>query len=380
MRNVVVDVVDMASRVGNQEAHVKGLVLALTVLLGLFEIGPAFGHQQGTTYLDLAVSDSQIDTVLRFHVSDLIEHFHLDIDADGKLSPNEIRAGEPAVRAYIVEHVRLAGDMGEVLLTHSLTGADKGPTDSLVSLRFSSPLRAPLGHLQVEAEVSDLFGDEHVILAKVASGPIVQQAVLVQDEPRYTFQLGGRPAGEARSFIWLGVEHIFLGYDHILFLIALIVAGSDFKDLLKIVTAFTVAHSLTLALAALELVVLPTRLVEAVIAASIVYVAVENFLRQEKGSRWRLTFFFGLVHGFGFANVLRDLELPTDGLVLSLVSFNVGVELGQVAILVLLFPFSLWLSRQEFQYRGIQVVSSLVLLLGLGWFIERAFSLEFMPI
>jgi len=180
-------------------------------------------------------------------------------------------------------------------------------------------------------------------------------------------------------FLKLGVKHIFLGYDHILFLLALVVV-SRFWDLVKIVTAFTVAHTITLILAALELVRLPPRLIETGIAVTIMYVALENLWTKDARHRWLLTFAFGLVHGFGFANVLRELGLPAKGVIRCLLSFNVGVELGQIGIVLLVLPIALWLGKQSFAQRARVTASLLIFLFGLAWFVERAFGVSFMPI
>ena len=153
------------------------------------------------------------------------------------------------------------------------------------------------------------------------------------------------------SFFRLGVEHIFLGYDHILFLLSLIVV-CKFGELVKIVTSFTVAHTITLVLATLLDVQLPGRFIETAIAATIVYVAAENFWIEHDARRWRLTFAFGLIHGFGFAGVLRELGLPTVGLVRSLVAFNVGVEAGQLAIVLVLFPTNDRIGKMETRPRA----------------------------
>jgi hypothetical protein len=181
------------------------------------------------------------------------------------------------------------------------------------------------------------------------------------------------------KFVKLGVEHIFLGYDHIMFLLALIVIGGRLRSLIKIVTAFTVAHSITLILAALQIVTLPPRVIESGIALSIAYVAAENFVVDQANHRWILTFMFGLVHGFGFANVLRDLGLPTRGLIPSLLAFNVGVEIGQICIVGVLFPVTLWIAQQTFRRKAVFVLSSVILFFGAAWFVERTFALSFMP-
>ncbi|MGC3971272.1 MAG: HupE/UreJ family protein [Pirellulales bacterium] len=185
-----------------------------------------------------------------------------------------------------------------------------------------------------------------------------------------------------RLFFWLGIEHIFLGFDHILFLLALVIV-SRFGDLVKIVTSFTVAHTITLMLATLEVLRVDREWVEIAIAATIVYTAVENFwIRPGDPAgrrRWMLTFVFGLIHGFGFAGVLGELGLPTEGLVRSLVAFNVGVEAGQLLIVAAIFPLFAGLRRLRCG-RVVQLTTSaLVGLCGLGWLLDRAMGWELMP-
>ncbi|MDA2930147.1 HupE/UreJ family protein [Acidobacteria bacterium AH-259-O06] len=147
-------------------------------------------------------------------------------------------------------------------------------------------------------------------------------------------------------FVKLGIEHILTGYDHLAFLLGLILLGGSIRRLIAIVSSFTVAHSVTLTLATLDVLVLPTRFVESAIALSICYIALENIFVREINGRWKITFFFGLIHGFGFSNILREMQLPTKGLLTSLFSFNAGVEIGQVVIITLLCPLIFFVARQ----------------------------------
>ena len=147
--------------------------------------------------------------------------------------------------------------------------------------------------------------------------------------------------------------------------------------MLKVVTAFTVAHSITLSLAALGVVSLPSRFVESAIAASVVFAALNNLRGTIERRRWVMAFVFGLIHGFGFASALADLGLPTQALALALVGFNVGVELGQMAIVVAFIPFAFWLRATKFYRVGVLVVGSiLVALIAAYWFIQRAFDVQ----
>ncbi len=176
------------------------------------------------------------------------------------------------------------------------------------------------------------------------------------------------------DFFKLGMEHIFTGYDHLLFLLGLLVVCQNFRAIAVIITCFTVAHSITLGLAALDVVSIPPAVVEPLIAASIVYVGVENLLRRgEPRGRWLLTLCFGLIHGFGFASVLRELGLGGGaGVAVPLVSFNLGVEAGQLAIAAVGLPILWGLRRWPWYVKhGAKVISVAVVAAGLYWLVER---------
>jgi hypothetical protein len=173
-------------------------------------------------------------------------------------------------------------------------------------------------------------------------------------------------------FVRLGVEHIFTGYDHLAFLLGLLVATATLGSLVRIITSFTIAHSITLALATFNVVILPTRLTESLIALSIGYVAAENLLDFRAMKRYYITFIFGLIHGFGFSNVLREMELPKASLALSLFSFNAGVEIGQITFVLLIFPLVQDLVSSGWK-RLKPAVSIGVACLAVYWFVQRAF-------
>ncbi len=180
-------------------------------------------------------------------------------------------------------------------------------------------------------------------------------------------------------YLVTGIEHIFLGYDHIAFLVAVVLWARRLVPVIKIVTAFTIAHSITLSLATLNVIVIPGTIVEPAIAASIVYVAMENFFTRDIDRRWRITFAFGLVHGFGFASALREMGLPTNAVATALAAFNVGVEIGQVAIVSIVVPALMALDRLIAVDRAkparastmVYALSGLITVLGSYWFLER---------
>jgi hydrogenase/urease accessory protein HupE len=241
----------------------------------------------------------------------------------------------------------------------------------LVTLRFECPV-AP-ARLTLRDDLADLFGSDYHTLANIAWQGGNAQLMFQPDRRDAVVVLTHKTAQGAASFFTLGMQHILIGFDHLLFLLALILRGGDLWSLLRIITAFTVAHSITLGLAALNIIVLPARLVEGAIALSIAYVAAENLLSKRPAShRWAVSFAFGLVHGVGFSSVLRELGLPQEGLLWTLLSFNLGVEAGQAIAVIAALPLLLYLKRSKLETRTVMAVSTVVLLAGVALFIERA--------
>ena len=225
--------------------------------------------------------------------------------------------------------------------------------------------------LQIRDDLPDVLGADYHTLARIDAARMTTQFAFGTESRETRVSLHERRRGTA-SFVRLGIEHILTGWDHLLFLLVLLLRGGGWLSLLRIVTAFTLAHSATLALAALDVVTLPDRLVEAVIALSIALVASENLLfRSLVARRWLVSFCFGLVHGFGFSSVLREIGLPTQGLVLSLLGFNVGVELGQALVVALTLPALALLRQTRWEMRVIRIASLATLLVGAILFVER---------
>ena len=232
-------------------------------------------------------------------------------------------------------------------------------------LRVSVPVLASLrrGHKQF----CSVYDRENRVLAeRMLTGDATELAV----DLRSTFRADRSILG----FVVLGMEHILTGYDHLAFLLALLLAGDSLRRNVKIITSFTVAHSLTLALATLGLVNISPAVVEPVIAASVVFVGVENLFGRRLAARWLVTFSFGLVHGLGFASALQELGIGGLGVraVLPLISFNVGVELAQIAIAALVLPLVWKLKeRPAFTLRHVPALSLLITLAGVYWFLAR---------
>ena len=178
-------------------------------------------------------------------------------------------------------------------------------------------------------------------------------------------------AQQILSFIRLGVEHIWTGYDHILFLISLLMLGGELGYLLKVVTAFSLSHSVTLFLAALNIVSVPSRWVEIAIALSIAYIASENLWRKQPKARWQLAFGFGLIHGLGFSSVMQELDLPRNNLLTSIASFSVGIELGQFAIVIVAYLLLAYLRKFPWDLPIRRIISVGVIVMSAIWVWER---------
>jgi hypothetical protein len=212
----------------------------------------------------------------------------------------------------------------------------------------------------------------HVI--SVRSGPLTHEAVLEVSRPTAVFATGGSSfVSTFGSFVRLGVKQILTGYAHLAFLLGLLIATTSFRALVKVVTSFMAAHSIALALAVFDVVVLPTRLTESLIALSIAYVAIENLLRNQLNERYRITFLFGLIHGFGFSTVLREMQLPRPNLVLSLLAFNAGLELGQIMFVAVVFLLMIYGASSEWHTRIRPAVSFGVACFSIYWFAQRMF-------
>jgi hypothetical protein len=247
------------------------------------------------------------------------------------------------------------------------------PPDRLtLAVEFACPV--PVRQLLVRDDLFDAFGADYHTLARIDAAEHTTHFVFTPEsrETRVTLGRAGSSSG-VMSFLLLGVEHILMGYDHLLFLLGLMLPGGGLLALAKIVTAFTAAHSVTLSLAVLDIVTLPDRLIEAVIALSIAAVAAENlWLRPTVTRRWIVSFGFGLVHGFGFSSVLREIGLPSHGLLLSLLGFNAGVEIGQALVVALALPAMLMVRRAGYDRRMVWGSSLAILGVGVVLFVERA--------
>jgi hydrogenase/urease accessory protein HupE len=274
----------------------------------------------------------------------------------------------------ISEKIHLTADGAKCAATE---GRIVPPTATTVSLAGTVDFACPaeISKLIIRDDMPDVFGASQHTLAAIVWPGGSQQYAFGPDarETSVTVAEKATASRGAGSFFTLGIEHILTGYDHLLFLLALMLCGGGLWSLMKIITAFTLAHSITLALAALEVIVLPSTLVESVIALSIAYVALENLLpRYAASRRWAVSFLFGLVHGFGFSSVLREIGLPKENLLLALLNFNLGVEVGQLTVVLLVVPLLMRMKHKPWEPRVVATVSGVIFAVGLALFVDRA--------
>lgn len=295
------------------------------------------------------------------------------------VDPAAVEAAKPAILAYMGTHLAVAGGARACSAGNAAILADG---DGIV-YRNSFACANVTGDIVYRSTVLTEKDRAARQVVLIAQGRSETQALLDADNTTVTLSTAPPSLSSTmQRYLITGVEHIFLGYDHVAFLVATVLWARRLLPVVKIVTAFTIAHSLTLSLAALNVLVIPSRIVEPAIAASIVFVAVENFFSRDIDRRWRVAFLFGLIHGFGFAGALREIGLPPDAIVPALAAFNVGVEIGQIAIVALLLPVLGVLDRvtaagREKPARAARLVyatSAMIGVLGGYWLLTRVFE------
>lgn len=365
-------------------------------LLAATLLAPAWAHKPSDSYVSLrAEPDGQVHARWDIALRDLDLLVQLDRDGNGEITWGEVRQRSEEITALATGRLALASSGQACAWTPAAPLQLDRHSDGTYAV-LSLAARCPSGAEALSMRYGLLFDVDPThrgLLQWQAPGVAAQARVLSAESPEQSLPLVARGPGETlRQYLIDGAWHIWIGFDHILFLLALLLPAvlrrQDRRwqaveqlrpavlDVVRVVTAFTLAHSITLSLAALGVVSLPSRLVESVIAASVVLAALNNLRGSVTRGRWLVAFVFGLVHGFGFASVLADLGLPQGALALALVGFNVGVELGQLAIVAAFLPLAFLLRRTVLYRRGVLVGGSLATAaLAARWFVQRAFGL-----
>jgi hydrogenase/urease accessory protein HupE len=363
----------------------KGASAGALVLATLVAVGPG-PHRLAAHQINLSTARIELnsDHVVRLEVSlkgsdvDRVAGTNVFDQQSGLVDTARLAAASAPIAAYVSKHAVVHGADGRPCKA-SVT--DIAPDQDGVTARVTWFCNEVEGDLIYRSTVLIDIDPAAKQVVLIGLGQDAEQALLdaSQNEVRLTAPPPGLVDVMWRYFA-AGVEHIFLGYDHVAFLVAIVLWARRLWPVIKIVTAFTVAHSITLSLAVLQIVVIPSAIVEPAIAASIVYVAIENFFSRNVDGRWRDTFAFGLIHGFGFASALQEFGLPRGAVVPALGAFNLGVEVGQVAIVSLVIPLLIgldWLiaaTRDAAPKRTAPLVyalSGIIAILGCYWILER---------
>ena len=357
-------------------------VASRLLLLVCFWLGSApglFAHDPGLSTAIIQLNPNKLEVVIVLAMADAVQIVKLDTNGDGQLSKEELLAGPGRLKEKARDALEIKFNEQLVNPNEIRCEFDDGQ-NATVYLKF--PAKA-YSKLVIRSRWMAVLppGHRQFLTLKDADGKVAAERLLAANmdtvtvEPETAAATGTTNKSSFADFLLMGVKHIWTGYDHLLFLFGLLIVTRNFASSVKIITCFTIAHSITLAVATLSLVHISSRVVEPLIAASIVYVGVENLLRgDDPKGRWLLTFGFGLIHGFGFASVLRELGVGANGtsIAVPLVSFNLGVEVGQIVIAGLVLPV-IWRLRANplFLRRWVPVGSVVVALLGTYWFVQR---------
>lgn len=362
-------------------ARIIGFISLLLVLQ------TGFAHPPGLSSADVTVKPDNVSVKFTFSSQDIEAMVPMDTDGDAEVSDDELGNATSRVARFLGDQYSVSINGQEIKSAFSSTVSFDNKNNTHVVLNYNNTQTRTFG---LNAKILAKLPADHkqYLTIKDSAGKEFGKKMLTRQDSIVDIDLQNAAAQENKAadassnstfvdFLKLGIEHILTGYDHLLFLFSLLVITRSFWPAIQIITFFTIAHSITLALAGMNIVDLPSSVVEPLIAATIVYVGLENIFRQSKVTtrqRCILTFFFGLIHGFGFAGVLREMGISSieTGILVPLFSFNLGVELGQIGVASIVLPMIWQLHKQEKINRYlVPAGSALTCLAGGYWLLER---------
>lgn len=383
----------------NRRMNSDLIMVWMSAVLLLFLARPADAHTQSTAFLSINEKNTELSGEWHIALRDLEDCVGLDSNGDGLITWDELRSRREAIKAYALSHLKLSTEVG--LLPMELTDLlvdthSDGITYAVLRLK-STRGNASRTLVIFYHALFDLDA-KHRGLLKLEFQGKVRTAVFSPEhaEQRFDLENPRSPRQPFLDFVNVGIWHIWHGYDHLLFLLAMLLPGvlrrvgrswvpvPNFKpamlNVLKVVTAFTIAHSITLGLAVFGVARFPGRFIEAAIAASVVVAALNNIIPFFSGREWLAASGFGLLHGFGFANALGDLGLRHGEIIFPLLGFNLGVEAGQLAIVAAFIPVAFWMRELMFYPRVVLQAGSVAILLVAGtWLAERVLDFKCLP-
>lgn len=363
----------------------------------LFSATCVEAHTQSYGFLRATVHDDHVSGQLELAVRDLDLVYALDADGDGNVTWGELRKRESELASLVLHKISIGLAKAPCDLVPGAIAIDSRGGENYAIFPFTGACEV-LGS-QVRVGYDLMFGSDaqHRGLVDLGNGDVGRSTVMTPETRVAVFDLeSDNRLDVIRSFISHGAHHIWNGYDHMLFLVTLLLpavvmrSGNVWRPVETlggavwattcVVTAFTLAHSITLSAAAFGIVELPSRLVECVIAISVAVAAINNLFPIVSRRAWIAVFVFGLMHGFGFASVLTDLGLPPARKLVALFAFNVGVELGQLAVVAGLLP-ALFLMRRSATYTHVALPagSTVIVIIGFMWFVQRATGMNIIP-
>ena len=349
--------------------------IGLWLLAALALARSATAHPVPFSYLDVQIQPSAVDVSLVAHIFDLAHDLSVN-PTERLLDASFVGERQQAMQSMLAPRLRLVAD-GRVL-DGEWTGLEILRERQSLRFHIRYPVSSTPGTVAIDTVMFPYDSMHQTFVNIYESDTLTSQIILDGKHSHLDYFAGSRQGVWAvvKKFVPAGVHHILIGPDHLLFLVGLLLLGGSLRQLTIVVTSFTIAHSITLSLAALNIVTPPARLIEPAIALSIIYVGADNILA--KGGRdvrgW-IAFTFGFIHGFGFANVLREMDLPRRALGWSLFSFNIGVEIGQLFVVVLVATaFTMLRARSEWSRRHLVFAGSVVVMTaGAFWFVQRVF-------
>ena len=368
--------------------------LAIVLLAFASFASPAFAHKASDAYLTIERNAQSLHGQWDIALRDLDNALGLDANGDGDITWGEVRQRQGDIAAYALPRLQVSSGGERCALTagSQLVDTHTDGTYAVLMLTGACPHAGPT--LAIDYRLFEGIDPQHRGLLNFVEDGESRSVVFSADTPHRIVGGGaGGPLTQFATYLNEGIRHIWTGFDHVLFLLSLLLPavlvrrrqawqpGESFRDafvdVAKVVTAFTIAHSITLSLAALSIVVLPSRWVESAIALSVVLAALNNVFPVVANGRWIAAFGFGLLHGFGFAGALHDLGLPAGSLALSLAGFNLGVEVGQLAIVLLFLPLAFAL-RSTWTYRRLLVGGGSLAIAAIAsvWLVDRAFEVS----
>jgi len=368
---------------------VFGILLTMPLL--------SWAHKPSDSYLTIGFEQGTVAVRWDIALRDLEYALGLDTNGDGTITWGELRTQHSVVSSYALARLDVTRSAGSCS-PYSLQQAVENHSDGAYTvLTFNLDCPHPNSPLVLDYRLFFDLDPSHRGLLRIDYPTGTQTAVLSPEQPQLTLQSTAHSSWRQFLDYWReGVWHIWLGFDHLLFLITLLLpavlhreAGSwrqidSFRavtiEVVGVVTAFTVAHSLTLSAAVLGWISLPSRWVESVIAVTVLVAALNNLYPIVRTRRWVLAFSLGLIHGFGFASVLVDLGLPSSAIALALGGFNLGVETGQLAVVIGLLPLAYALRNSWFYRRAVlQMGSASIAVIATAWLLERSLGIPLLP-